>query len=396
MITPSIQLKPGREKPVRNRHPWVFSGAIARVRGLPQPGDVVDLCSHTGEFLARGYHNSRSQIAVRILTWDQEQEIGPAFWRHRLSRAIARRDNLARDPATTAYRMVHAESDGLPGLIVDRYADWLVLQSLTLGVDRWKPVLGTLLMELVEPRGIHERSDVKVRAHEGLAPASGCLAGQSLNEEILIRENGLRFWVDLLGGQKTGFYLDQRENRRIVAAYCPGRLVLDAFSYTGAFGVYASAKGAARVTHVDTSAEALRMARENLQLNDLGHDHEFIQGDAFQVLREFRDAGRQFDLVVLDPPKFAFSRGQVPAATRGYKDINMLGMNLLRPGGILCTFSCSGLVSEALFQKVLFGASIDARRDVRIVERLGQGSDHPVLLTYPESAYLKGFVCLVE
>ncbi|OGO06280.1 MAG: 23S rRNA methyltransferase [Chloroflexi bacterium RBG_13_56_8] len=392
---PVVQLKPGREKPVQNRHPWVFSGAIADVRGAPQPGNTVDIHSHQGEYLARGYYNPRSQIVVRILSWEEE-EIDAAFWRQRLTRAIARRESLSQDEATTAYRLVYAESDGLPGLIVDRYGDWLILQSLTLGIEKWKSTLATLLGELLEPRGILERSDVEVRAHEGLPPTSGTLEGESPGEEMLILENGLRFQVDLREGQKTGFYLDQRENRKKVAAYCSGRQVLDVFSYTGAFGVYALARGAKQVTYVETSAEALRLAQKNHALNQVGEEQEFLEGDAFHVLRQFRDTGRQFDLIILDPPKFAVSRGHVPAATRGYKDLNLLGMKLLRPAGILCTFSCSGLVSEDLFQKVLFGASVDAEREVRIIERLGQGSDHPTLLTFPESTYLKGFVCRVE
>ena len=392
-----IQLKPGREKSVRNRHPWVFSGAVGRVRGAPQPGTIVDLLDGAGDFLARGYYNPRSPIAVRLLSWDAAEEINTAWWRQRLQAALARRAALAASGASEAYRLVHAESDGLPGLIVDRYGDWLVLQSLTLGIEPWKPTLTGLLMEMLGPRGIYERSDADVRAQEGLPPATGLLAGAEPPQELVIRENGLRFQVDILHGHKTGFYLDQRENRRKVAPYCVGREVLNAFSYTGAFAVYAASQGAKGITNLDSSAEALRMAAQNLRLNGLERDSDqYIEGDAFQVLRRFRDQGTQFDLIILDPPKFAFSRAQLLAATRGYKDINWLAMRLLRPGGILCTFSCSGLVSEDLFQKVLFGASVDAGREVRILERLGQGSDHPVLLTFPESAYLKGFICRVE
>jgi len=357
----------------------------------------VDLLDGAGDFLARGYYNPRSQIAVRLLSWDAAEEINAAWWHQRLQAALARRAALAASGASEAYRLVHAESDGLPGLIVDRYGDWLVLQSLTLGIEPWKPTLTGLLMEMLGPRGIYERSDADVRAQEGLPPATGLLAGAEPPQELVIRENGLRFQVDILHGHKTGFYLDQRENRRKVAPYCVGREVLNAFSYTGAFAVYAASQGAKGITNLDSSAEALRMAAQNLRLNGLERDSDqYIEGDAFQVLRRFRDQGTQFDLIILDPPKFAFSRAQLLAATRGYKDINLLAMRLLRPGGILCTFSCSGLVSEDLFQKVLFGASVDAGREVRILERLGQGSDHPVLLTFPESAYLKGFICRVE
>jgi 23S rRNA (cytosine1962-C5)-methyltransferase len=397
MDRPIVQLKPGREKSVRNRHPWVFSGAIARVLGSPPPGAIVDVQTAGGDWLARGYYNPRSQITVRLLTWEPSEEIDAAFWRGRLVAAFALRGVLALGEGTTAYRLVFAESDGLPGLVVDHYGEWLVLQSLTLGIEPWKPMLTELLMELLQPRGVYERSDVDVRAQEGLPPTTGSLAGEAPPGEIIILENKLRFQVDVLRGHKTGFYLDQRDNRRKVAAYCARREVLNAFSYTGAFAVYAASQGAARITNLDSSADALRAAEANLRLNGLAREgDEYVEGDAFQVLRRFRDQARQFDLIILDPPKFAFSRAQVKAATRGYKDINMLGMRLLRPGGILCTFSCSGLVSEDLFQKVLFGASVDAGREVRLIERLSQVGDHPVLLTFPEAAYLKGFICQVE
>jgi 23S rRNA (cytosine1962-C5)-methyltransferase len=392
-----IILKPGREKSLLNHHPWIFGGAVARVSGHPQPGDGVDVLSNRGEFLARGYYNPASQIVVRVLTWQPDEEIDRAFWRTRLQSAVERRQCLVREGDTNAYRLVFAESDGLPGLIVDRYGDWLVLQSLTLGIEPWKGVIAELLMELAQPRGVYERSDVDVRQHEGLQAAMGCLAGEPPPADLVIREHGHRFLVDLAQGHKTGFYLDQRENRARVAHYSAGAEVLNAFSYTGGFAVYAAAAGASQITNLDTSAEVLAAARRNLALNGYERpDDAYLQGDAFHVLRAFRDQARSFDVVILDPPKFAFSRAQLEAATRGYKDINLLGMRLLRPGGYLCTFSCSGLVDEDLFQKVLFGASVDARRNVRILERLGQGPDHPVLLTFPEAAYLKGFICQVE
>ena len=394
--TPSVTLKPGREKSVRQRHPWIFSGAVASVQGTPSPGAVVDVRAADGSFLARGYYNPRSQIVVRLLTWEEHEAIDRAFWERRLRAALARRDALTHD-ATNAYRLVFAESDGLPGLIVDRYDRWLVLQALTWGIATAKPLLVELLQELVAPRGIYERSDVDVRAQEGLEPSTGLLAGEEPPEKVAIVEHGLHFAVDLRHGHKTGFYLDQRENRRAVAAYAAGRDVLNVFSYTGAFAVYAAAHGARSVTNLDSSTEALRAAEEHLHLNGLARETDrALAGDAFQVLRALKEQGERFDLVILDPPKFAFSRGQVLAATRGYKDINMLGLSLLRPGGILATFSCSGLVSEDLFQKVVFGASLDVGREARILQRLGQGPDHPVLLTFPEAAYLKGFLCLVD
>lgn len=396
-----VRLKRGRETVVRNRHPWVFQGAIDRVVGQPQPGDIVQVQNSRGEPLAAGYVNPESQISVRLLTWvDDGAEPGPVdegFWRRRLAGAIARRATLADDANTTAYRLVYAESDGLPGLIVDRYGDWLVLQALTLGIDRRKMMLADLLAELMPCVGIYERSDADVRAHEGLSPVAGPLRGAAPAGTIEIRERGLRFAVDIARGHKTGFYLDQRPNRARLARYCAEAEVLNAFGFTGAFGVYAASHGATRITHIDSSADALDRARENMTLNSLARDNdEYLVGDAFHLLRGLRDRARQFDVVILDPPKFAFTKRQVQAATRGYKDINMLGMRLLRPGGTLCTFSCSGLVSADLFQKVLFGAAVDVGREVRILERLAQGADHPVLLTFPEAAYLKGMICRVD
>lgn len=394
---PVVRLKRGRYKSVLSRHPWIFSGSISSVHGSPVPGAVVDVHDQEGGFLARGYYNPHSQITVRILTWNESEPIDRDFWRRRLQASIARRGPLLESTETTAYRLAFAESDGLPGLIVDRYGEWVVLQSLTYGIEPWKTTLADLLVELTHARGVYERSDVDVRAQERLESVTGDLAGERVAERVIVSENGLRFQVDIAGGHKTGFYLDQRDNRRKIAPYCADRRVLNVFSYTGAFAVYAARAGAAAVTNVDSSYDALVAGEENLRLNGLEREvDEHIQGDAFQVLRGLRDEGRRFDLVILDPPKFAYNKSQVTAATRGYKDINMLGMQLLEPGGILCTFSCSGLISEDLFQKVLFGASVDVGRDVRILERLAQGTDHPVLLTFPEAAYLKGFICQVE
>jgi 23S rRNA (cytosine1962-C5)-methyltransferase len=394
---PTLTLKPGREKSVRNRHPWLFSGAIQRIDRDAQDGDVVDVHSDIGQWLARGYLNRRSQIQVRLLTWNAGQIIDEDLWRSRLQRAIAGRAALAADPQTDAYRLVHAESDGLPGLVVDRYGDWLVVQALTLGVERVKPLLARLLIELCQPAGIVERSDVDVREKEGLQSLVGMLHGQAPAGPIEILEHGQRFLVDLLGGQKTGFYLDQRPNRQRTAAYCQDARVLNAFSYSGGFAVDALAAGARHVTNLDSSLEALELGERNLALNGFDPDTqaEGVAGDVFQVLRDWRAAGERFDVVILDPPKFAHSQQQVDRAARAYKDINLLGMHLLRPGGVLATFSCSGLVSADLFQKILFGASVDAGRDVQVIERLSQGPDHPVLLSFPEGEYLKGLVCRV-
>jgi len=391
-----VILKRGREKPVLNRHPWIFSGAIQRIEGEVADGEVVVVADYRGLFLAQGYLNRRSQIAVRLLTWDEGEVIGRDFWGRQLERAWASRQAVADDPSTDAYRLVNAESDLLPGLIVDRYGDYLAAQFLTLGIERWKAELVGLLADLLKPRGIYERGDVEVRKKEGLAQVSGLLDGEEPPDLVEITENGRRFLVDIKAGHKTGFYLDQRENRQKLTRYCPGKEVLNCFAYTGAFAVYAAAAGAGRITNVESSAEALALARRNVALNGFAdRDDEYVEGDVFHVLREYRDQGRTFDLIILDPPKFAYSRNRVESACRGYKDINLLAMQIIAPGGILFTFSCSGLVSPDLFQKVLFGASVDAGRDVQIIEKLSQASDHPILLTFPESEYLKGLVCRV-
>jgi len=395
----AVVLKPGREKPVHNRHPWIFSGAVAQIEGDAEEGDLVRVVDYRRAFLATGYLNRRSQIVVRLLTWNREERVDTDLWRRRLRRAIAARARIASDPATSAYRLVHAESDGLPGLIVDRYGDWLVMQCLTLGIDRRRDELAGLLADpaglgLPPLAGLYARNDADVRSKEGL-PLEACpLWGGEPPERVEIVEHGHRFLVDLRRGHKTGFYLDQRDNRQRTAAYCAGREVLNAFAYTGGFGVYAGRAGARSVANLDSSAEALALAGENLALNGCP-PQEMIAGDAFQVLRRARDQGRSFDLIVLDPPKFATSQAQVLAASRGYKDLNLVAMQLLRPGGLLVTFSCSGLISADLFQKIVFGASVDAGREVQILERLAQGPDHPVLLTFPEGAYLKGLLCRV-
>jgi 23S rRNA (cytosine1962-C5)-methyltransferase len=393
----TVTLKRNRAKPVSQRHPWVFSGSIDHVAGNPADGDIVDVRDAGNNWLARGYINQQSQIAVRLLTWEQDEPVDADFWRRRLERAIAARQALADDPATDAYRLVHAESDYLPGLIVDRYGDWLVVQLLTLGVERWRDELVGLLVRLIAGvRGIYERSDADVREKEGLEWHTGVLWGQEAPEEIEIVENGHCFLVDVRQGHKTGFYLDQRENRARFPGFCAGAQVLDAFSYVGGFGGYAAAGGAKAVTLVDGSAPALEMARRNIELGgfeDVAVD--YVEGNVFSILRGYRAQERRFDVVVLDPPKFARSGREVERASRAYKDVNLLAFQLLRPGGVLFTFSCSGAVSADLFQKIVFGAALDAGRDAQVVGHLAQGADHPVALTFPEGAYLKGLICRV-
>jgi 23S rRNA (cytosine1962-C5)-methyltransferase len=391
-----VFLKPGREKAILNRHPWIFEGAVGRIEGQVSDGDTVTVRDAEGTFLARGYINRHSQIAVRLLTWDEGETVDETLWFRRIREAVDRRSALAADPQTTAYRLIHAEADRLPGLIVDRYGDFLVVQCLTLGIAQRKQLILNALVEVTSPAGVLERSDVDVREAEGLAPTVGLLWGMAPPPELEILENGLRFLVDLKEGQKTGFYLDQRQNRQVLTQYARGRRTLDAFAYTGAFGVYAIHAGSGSVTYLDGSGEALALAERNAALNGLSRSQDSYQrGDVFQVLRQYRDRGHTFDLIILDPPKFAPTRHYVSKASRAYKDINLLAIKLLSPGGILFTFSCSGGVDAALFQKIVFGASLDAERDVQIIEQLSQGPDHPILLSFPESAYLKGFVCRV-
>lgn len=383
----------------QRRHPWVFSGAIRGVYGDPADGDLIELQTRDGAFLARGYWNGRSQIRVHVLTWDALEALDESFWRARLERAIAARAGLSAG-ARPAIRVVHAESDGLPGLIVDRYADWLVVQALTAGIEARKGRIADLLVELVPGiRGVYERSDADVREKEGLPPATGLLAGDEPPPLIEIEEDGRRYLVDVRRGHKTGFYIDQRVNRSRLVDWLrlkPGAEMLNAFSFSGGFAVAALQGGAARAINVDSSAEALALARRNVELNGFhAPDEDFVAADVFHLLREYRDADRRFDAIVLDPPKFAHSQQQVQSAARGYKDINLLAFQLVRPGGLLFTFSCSGLVSADLFQKIVFGALSDTGRDAQILERLGAGPDHPIALTFPEGEYLKGLVCRV-
>lgn len=390
---PVMQLKPGREKSVVQRHPWIFGGAVAKITGEPAPGDTLMVRASTGAFLAHAAYSPSSQIAGRIWSWDEAQSIDAAFFNQRIGRAIAARASLTQ--STNAMRWVNAESDGLPGLIVDRYAGFAVCQFLTAGTERWKDEICQVLAARPEIQGVYERSDVDVRTKEGLPARRGVLWGETPMAAVDVAEGPWRFLVDIVHGHKTGFYLDQRDNRRAVAALAAGREVLNAFAYTGAFAVAALAAGARSVVSIDSSRPALELAAQNLALNGLPPDG-FREGDVFKVLREYRDQGTLFDMVILDPPKFAQTQAQVQRAARAYKDINWLACRVLRPGGYLVTFSCSGLVPAELFQKIVFGAALDAQREGQIVQWLAQASDHPVRLTFPEGFYLKGLVCRIE
>jgi len=392
----AVVLKEGKEKSLTIRHPWVLSGAVKGVRGQPRRGDLVRVVDHKGNTQGWGFYNPISPIPVRLVSWGNAPVL-PDFWNEALEKAIFSRELLEKDPSTNAYRLVYSESDGLPGLIVDRFNDFLVLQTLNPGMDRLKIQIAEYLMERLPIKGILEKNDSDVRQREGLPIQTAHLTGSPTPDSIEIMENGYLFNVDLAKGQKTGFYLDQRENRAAVARYAEGKEVLDAFSYTGAFSVYTAGQGAAALIRVDTSQDALDRGRQNLSLNKLSHlPDEPIRGNVFQVLRKFRDTGRYFDMIILDPPKLAATKAQRDKATRGYKDINLLALKLLNPGGILATFSCSGGIDAATFERILSWAAKDARREARILHRLFQGPDHPVLLSFPEAAYLKGLLCQVD
>ncbi|HZY45212.1 MAG TPA: class I SAM-dependent rRNA methyltransferase [Anaerolineae bacterium] len=390
MTLGKVALKLNRDRPIKQHHPWIFSGAIDRIDPSIADGDIADIVSAQGEFLARGYVNRRSQIVVRLLTWAASESIDQDFWVRRLTRSISAR------PTIPARRLVNAEADGLPGLIVDQYNEFSVAQFLTLGMDRHKQQIADALNGLLNPTGLYERSDVDIREKEGLERVTGLLRGVEPPDKMKIDENGWQFWVDAKHGHKTGWYLDQRDNRRKIQTYCQNAEVLNLFSFTGGFSVSALTGGAKSVINVDSSAASLELAKENYRLNGLSlDDQDFVIADVFSYSRKLRAEHRSFDVIIADPPKLAQSQAQLEKATRAYKDLNLISMQLLKPGGTLITFSCSGLVSPDLFQKIIFGASIDAGRDVQIVEKLSQAGDHPILLSFPESEYLKGLVCRV-
>ncbi len=389
-----IYLKPGRDASVRRRHPWIFSGAVARTEGDAALGAVVELYSAAGELLGRGAWSPHSQIRVRLWTFD-ERPVDADLIGERLRNAVELRKTLF--PAEiTALRLVNSESDGLPGVIVDRYGDYAVCQFLSAGAEFWRETIVAALAESGAFKGIYERSDAKVRQQEGLKMRAGLLSGEEPPPLVEVREGAVSQYVDLRRGHKTGLYLDQRENRAAVSRFSRGARVLNAFSYSGGFALHAFAGGAESAVNIDTSQNALDLCVKNAELNgfDTGRMTN-IHGDVFNLLRRMRDHNQKFDLVVLDPPKFAESGAQVQGAARGYKDINMLAMQVLQPGGILFTFSCSGHVSPPLFQKIVADAAVDAGREAVILGQLSQAADHPVPLAFPEAAYLKGLICRV-
>ncbi len=386
-------LKPGREKSLLRRHPWIFSGAVARVQGDPDAGESVAVRAAGGEFLAWAAYSPASQIRARVWSWHEAERIDADLLRARLRQALAARARLLRAGDSDAMRIVHGESDGLPGVIVDRYGDVVVLQLLSAGAERWRGEFAEAVRELTGCACVYERSDADVRELEGLPATSGVLQGALPGAGVQLREHGLAYGVDVAAGHKTGFYLDQRDNRKRVGELSQGREVLNCFCYTGGFSLNALAGGAASVLSVDSSAAALAQARDNLARNELDAARaEWQEADVFKQLRVLRDQGRSFDLIVLDPPKFAPTAAFAEKAARGYKDINLLAFKLLRADGLLASFSCSGGVSADLFQKILAGAALDAGVDASIVGHFAAAADHPVLLSFPEGDYLKGLL----
>jgi 23S rRNA (cytosine1962-C5)-methyltransferase len=392
---PKLLLQAGREKSLQRRHPWIFSGAVERVEGNPLSGDTVQVCDTQGGFLAWAAYNPHSQICGRVWSWQAEEKIDADFIHRKIAGALKARKDLKLALHSNGMRLIHGESDGLPGLIVDQYAEVLVVQLGSAGAERWRETIADVLQELCKPACIYERSDSDGRELEGLSVRNEVLRGK-LPAELSITENGICIAVDVAAGQKTGFYLDQRDNRALIGNLAEGRDVLNCFCYTGGFSLYALRGGAKSVLSVDSSAEALQLAQRNVELNGLDATRaEWQDKDVFEALRKLRDQNRKFDLIVLDPPKFAPTAAFAEKAARAYKDINLLGFKLLRPGGILATYSCSGGISDDLFQKIIAGAALDAGVDAQIVCKVHAAADHPVLLSFPEGAYLKGLVLRV-
>ncbi len=394
-IQKKIILKKGREKSVLRFHPWIYSGAIESIEGYPQMGDTVIVLDAQRKFLAYAAFSPISQIQARIWSWDEQEVINEQFFEKRIEAAINQRIKQVSKWNTNAYRIIYAESDGLPGVIADRYDDVIVLQCLTAGAEYWREVIAEKLMSLEGIKCIYERSDAEVRSLEGLPKRCGSLRGEP-SKNVQIFEGVLKYWVNIFEGQKTGFYLDQRLNRLLVSELSEGKKVLDCFCYTGGFSLAALLGGAKKVCAVDSSVDSLKMAEENVLLNGFDDSRiEFKEENVFYYLRELRDKGEQFDLIIVDPPKFAPTSAQVQKASRGYKDINLLALKLLVPNGLLITFSCSGGVDSLLFQKIIAGAAVDAKVEAQILTRLWQAPDHPIRLSFPEGEYLKGLVLQV-
>lgn len=390
---PRVIIKTGAEKSVHRKHPWLFSGAVEKIKGSPGSGDTVIVQSSNGADLCVGAYSPSSQIRIRIWDFNPYECIDGSFFEKRIEQAVDARSNLA-CTQTNAYRLINSENDGLPGLIVDHYDNYLVCQFLSAGVELWKDQIVSLLVSRFDLAGVYERSDTESREKEGLAQRTGVLWGQSPPDFVIINEHGVRLHVDIKNGHKTGFYIDQRENRRLLSDYARDKKVLNCFSYTGGFSVWALKGGASKVSSIDVSENALSLLRQNAEINGFNsEEYDTICADVFQTLRTLRDKNEKYDLIILDPPKFAHTSHQVNKAARGYKDINLLALKLLSKGGYLFTFSCSGHISTDLFQKIVADAAIDAKRQVSLIRYLHQPDDHAIAMNFPEGLYLKGLIC---
>ncbi len=391
----AVILKKGKEKAVLQRHPWVFSGAIESVKGKPENGEIVRTVNSKGDFLAYGFYNNQSRVAVRLLEWDDAVFIDENWWRGRIQTAVNNRKEVLNDQTNTC-RLIFSEADFLPGLIVDKYSDHLSVQILNLGMEKVKEIWIDELQKQLQPKSIFDRSDATSRSHEGLDASFGLLYGSNPPDFVEVKENGIRYEVSISEGQKSGFYCDQRDNRSIVAAHASGKKVLDCFAYTGGFSLNCFRQGAESVTSVDSSALAMETLQKNIRLNNLGAKRSIaIQSDVNKQLRKFREEDEKFDLIILDPPKYAPSRSALGRASRAYKDLNRLAMLLLNKGGLLATFSCSGAMDMPAFKQVLAWAALDAGKEVQFINQLGQPEDHPVRSSFPEGEYLKGLLCRV-
>ena len=391
-----VILKKGKEKAVLHKHPWVFSGAVEAVQGKPANGDVVRLIDAKGTFMAYGFYNNQSRVALRLLEWDESVEINEQWFREKVATAVAGRNNILVEGITNTCRLIFSESDYLPGLIVDKYAGHLAVQVLTSGIQNVLPVIIDELQRLLQPASIFDKSDASSRGHEGLETQNIVLAGNHPPDRVEVRENGIVYNINIAEGQKSGFYCDQRDNRKITASYAKDKKLLDCFSYTGGFTLNCLHNGASAVTSVDSSLLAIDTLKENIQLNSFDPAKvTTIASDVNKQLRKFREDGEFFDIVVLDPPKYAPSRSALDKASRAYKDLNRLGMLLLNKGGLLATFSCSGAMDMETFKQVLAWAALDAGKQVQFIHHFCQPEDHPVRASFPEGEYLKGLLCRV-
>lgn len=392
-----IILKKGKEKAVLQKHPWLFSGAVEGINGKPANGEVVRLIDSKGQFMAYGFYNAQSRVALRLLEWDENIAINDDWFRKKVAVAVASRSALLADGSTNTCRLIFSEADYLPGLIVDKYADYLSLQILTSGIENNKAVIIDELQKLLNPKGIFDKSDASSRGHEGMdASEGGVLAGSHPPEIVEVIENGIRYGINIAEGQKSGFYCDQRDNRHIVAMHAKGKKVLDCFSYTGGFTLNSLKNGAASVVSVDSSNLAIETLKQNIDLNKLDATRfSAVQSDVNKQLRRFKEEGETFDVIVLDPPKYAPSRSALDRASRAYKDLNRVAMLLLNKGGLLATFSCSGAMDIDTFKQVLAWAALDAGKEVQFIYQFCQPEDHPVRASFPEGEYLKGLLCRV-